>query len=131
MTNYAVHLQIMKVISFNAKTLPMHHRDLSGYDFLLKGHHAASGPLSVLYLTESDFVGGNKRFKQRLAKFYTASRKDRSDATVICQRTEASTSDFLGVQGSNSVVLEIRIRGRIFASFGPHLIWVTFPPKFC
>ena len=111
----------------------MHHRDLPGCDFLLKGHHAASAPLSVLYLTESDFVGGNKRFKQRLAKFYTASRKDRSDATVICQRTEASTSDFLGVQGSNSVVLEIRIRGIIFASFGPHfdLIWVTFRPKFC
>ena len=75
-------------------------RDLSWCDFLLKGHHAASAPLSVLYLTESDFVGGNKRFKQRLAKFYTTSRKEKSDATVICQRTEASTSDFLGVQGT-------------------------------
>ena len=78
----------------------MHGRDLPGCDFLLKGHQALSVPLSVLYVTESDFVGGNKRFKQRLAKFYTASRRDKSDATVICQRTEASTADFLGVQAS-------------------------------
>ena len=107
----------------------MHHRDLSGYDFLLKGHHAASAPLSVLYITESDFVGGNKRFKQRLAKFYTASRKEKTDATVICQRTEASTADFLGVQGSNSIAFENRIKadfgstilGPIFLNFGPYL----------
>ena len=107
----------------------MHHRDLSGYDFLLKGHHAASAPLSVLYITESDFVGGNKRFKQRLAKFYTASRKEKTDATVICQRTEASTADFLGVQGSNSIAFENRIHanfgstilGPIFLNFGPYL----------
>ena len=109
----------------------MHHRDLSGYDFLLKGHHAASAPLSVLYITESDFVGGNKRFKQRLAKFYTASRKEKTDATVICQRTEASTADFLGVQGSNSIAFENSIHanfgstitciGPIFLNFGLYL----------
>ena len=75
-------------------------RDLPGCDFLLRGHQASSAALSVLYVTESDFVGGNRRFKQRLAKFYTASRRDKSDATVICQRTEASTADFLGVQAN-------------------------------
>ena len=77
-------------------------RDLPGCDFLLRGHQASSAALSVLYVTESDFVGGNRRFKQRLAKFYTASRRDKSDATVICQRTEASTADFLGVQANIS-----------------------------
>ena len=75
-------------------------RDLSCCDFLLRGHQASSAALSVLYVTESDFVGGNRRFKQRLAKFYTASRRDKSDATVICQRTEASTADFLRVQAN-------------------------------
>ena len=75
-------------------------RDLPGCDFLLRGHQESSAALSVLYVTESDFVGGNRRFKQRLAKFYTASRRDKSDATVICQRTEASTADFLGVQAN-------------------------------
>ena len=73
-------------------------RDLPGCDFLLKGHQAASAPLLVLYLTESDYVGGNKRFKQRLARLYTASKKEGSEATVICQRTDSSTADFLAVQ---------------------------------
>ena len=36
-------------------------RDLPGCDFLLKGLQASSAPLSVLYVTESDFVDDNKQ----------------------------------------------------------------------
>eukprot|EP00095_Tigriopus_kingsejongensis_P008763 snap_masked-scaffold92_size382268-processed-gene-2.17 protein:Tk08763 transcript:snap_masked-scaffold92_size382268-processed-gene-2.17-mRNA-1 annotation:"unnamed protein product" len=58
----------------------------------------------VLLLTEADYVGGDgKRFKQRVARFYA--KRSHCQAVVVCQRSELTSLDFLGVQ--EFVVIEL------------------------
>ena len=57
----------------------------------------------MLILTEADYIGGNKAYKQRLAKFYKVHKTLK--CTVICVRTELSSKDFFGVQ--NFTVIEL------------------------
>jgi hypothetical protein len=82
----------------------------------------------VLYLTESDYAAdSNGRYKQKLAKLYTAVNKESkggkrksggggggggggsAQAVVICQRTEASVKDFLEVQNVASLELSLAV----------------------
>ena len=57
---------------------------------------------TILIITETDYIGGCKLFKQTLAKFFKA---HKASSIVICIRTEASSEDFALVQ--NFCVIEL------------------------
>lgn len=81
--------------------------ELGGADIRLPG----GGP-AVLILTESDYVGGCKDFKRRLARFYHGHQSSgllkgprpggagapASHSVVVCARSELSGGDFFAVQ---------------------------------
>jgi len=53
--------------------------------------------LSVLILTEPEYVGGNSLFKRRLAKFYSV--KKGAESVVVCVRSpQTPPQDFIAVQ---------------------------------
>ncbi len=78
--------------------------DLLGADFRL------SPDKLVLLLTEADYAGGARQYRNRVAALYAARRKHRDQASaaaaaVVCHRTATTLKDFLAVQ--EFVVIEL------------------------